>query len=75
MTFRPGQLVRIMRPHSTGSRPSYAGGRVVLRLTPTLVVLTDGTRWSRKTGILYGVGPTATRIEPWDTRKGAEETQ
>lgn len=54
--------------------PSQQRGRVE-RLTPTLVVLTDGTRWSRKTGILYGVGPTATRIEPWDTRKGAEETQ
>ena len=67
MTYRPGQLVRVLHPHSSK-------GRVVLRLTPTLVVLTDGTRWSRKTGILYGVGPTATRIEPWDTRKGAEET-
>jgi hypothetical protein len=65
MTYAPGQLVRVLHPHSSK-------GRVVLRLTPTLVVLTDGTRWSRKTGILYGVGPTATRIEPWYTRKGAD---
>ena len=54
-----GQLVRVRRMHCRTI------GRVVVRLTPTLVVLKDGTRWSRKTGRLYGMGPTADRIEPW----------
>ena len=59
MTWRIGQLVRVLH------HPRGLLGRTVLRLTRTQVVLNDGTRWSRKTGIMYGVGPTATRIEPW----------
>jgi hypothetical protein len=41
-----------------------AGGTIA-RMTLTLVILRDGTRWSRKTGRMYGMGPTADRIEPW----------
>jgi hypothetical protein len=53
-----GQLVRVILPLSE----PRAG--VVERLTPTLVVLRDGSRWVRATGRMYGVTST-TRIEPW----------
>lgn len=59
MNWRVGQLVRVRRMHC-----ETAGG-VVARLTATLVILRDGTRWWRRTGRMYGQGPTADRIEPW----------
>lgn len=57
MTWHLDQLVRVLHGSPQGAR--------ILRLTPTLVITSDGRRWSRKTGVLYGVGPTATRIEVW----------
>ena len=64
------QLVRIKTP----LRPDRGG--VVERLTKTLAVLCDGSRFYRKNGRLFGEsGVRVTSIEPWDTRKGAEETQ
>jgi hypothetical protein len=55
-----GQLVRVVAP----LRPDRAS--VVERLTPTLVVLRDGTRWVRRTGRLYAeTGVRVTRVEPW----------
>lgn len=59
MTWRVGDLVRVRRMHC-----DTAGGTIA-RMTPTLVILRDGTRWSRKTGRMYGMGPTADRIELW----------
>ena len=59
MTWHLGQLVRVRRMHCE------TRGGVVTRLTPTLVILRDGTRWSRRTGRMYGMGPTADRIEDW----------
>lgn len=66
MTYRPGQLVRI-RARLRADRAS-----VVSHVTRTQVVLRTGERFSLKTGRLLGVGVSTTRIEPWDTRKGAE---
>lgn len=57
--WRVGQLVRVRRMHRETT------GRVVERLTSTLVILRDGTRWRRDNGRAYGTGPTADRIEPW----------
>lgn len=59
MTWRVGQLVRVLRRY----RQPTAG--VVVRILPTQVVLRDGSRWQRSTGLLFGVGPTTDRIEDW----------
>ena len=58
-TWRPGQLVRVRRMYRKTT------GQCIDRLTPTLVILRDGTRWRRDSGLLFGMGPTADRIEPW----------
>ena len=68
MTFHTGQLVRVRRMHCE------TRAAVVVRLTPTLVILRDGTRWSRRTGRMYGMGPTADRIEDWGAAHRAKET-
>ncbi len=52
-----GDRVRVVHPVYT-----YARG-IVLRITETLIVLRDGRRFSRRTGLLYGIGPTCTRVE------------
>ena len=59
MTWHTGQLVRVRRMHCE------TRGAVVARLTPTLVILRDGSRWRRDNGRAYGMGPTADRIEEW----------
>ncbi len=59
-TWHLGQLVRVHMPLRRD-----AGGYVE-RLTPTLVILRDGSRWVRKTGRQYGQ-TTAAWIEPWGT--------
>lgn len=63
MTWHIGQLVRVRRMHCT-----TAGG-VVTRLTPTLVILRDGSRWRRDNGRAFGMGPTADRIDDWGAEK------
>lgn len=72
MNWRVGQLVRVRRMHRETT------GGVVERVTATLIVLRDGTRWRRDTLRMYGAGPTADRIEPWGDahaakRESAEE--
>lgn len=67
MTYAPGQLVRI-RARLRADRAGY-----VDHVTRTQVVLRTGERFSLKTGRLWGAGVSTTRLEPWDTRKGAEE--
>lgn len=67
MTYHPGQLVRIR----ARLRADRAG--IVDHVTRTQVVLRTGERFSLKTGRLWGAGVSTTQLEPWDTRKGAEE--
>lgn len=70
MKWRIGQLVRRM-PQLREAR-----GGVIARITKTQVVLTDGTRWRRKDGLLYGMGPTRQHIEDWgDMHKPREAAQ
>ena len=52
-----GDIVRVVHPVYSHT------SSVVLRITPTLIVLRDGRRFSRKTGLLYGVGATSTKVE------------
>ncbi len=67
MTYRPGQLVRIL-----GELRATPAAGTVARITPTLIILRDGRRFCRDTGRLHGMGPSVVRIEAWgEQHKGA----
>ncbi len=59
MTWTIGQLVRVKTPLS----PDV--GRTVKRVTKTLVVLSDDSRWRLKTGRPVGAPHSTRRIEAW----------